>query len=348
VCRSVVADWTSSHTPLALDARFALAPGGIAQLALTRIATDASPPYVMHLVAEVDGPVRNAVARVVRAGEDPGNPGCYLGTSAIGGGKYVFRVVGHDTSGKRSASKHEGVLGGDVGDLPPRVLAHRTDGRHFGWVVGARWLVRLDSGLRLAARAWGEGDDAWMNVDGPELGTLMPGRPVVSGAAIFFPVMSGARVGLVVWDAEHGSRPLLGWIGDGTRAAGDLGTDGKDLVWSYGELKGTGKPPSRSLMTAAFTTDAASLQPRRVRSDPGTGIEGNAWVVGCGMAAHTSGGGGITVVRLADGRSWSVPGRSSNFALEAPIGLTCDEVFAPGLLNGRTSIAAVRIQSLPP
>jgi len=66
------------------------------------------------------------------------------------------------------------------------------------------------------------------------------------------------------------------------------------------------------------------------------------------MAAHMSAGGGIVVVRLSDGHAWSVPGHSADFTLGAPIGLTCNEVFAAGLLRGRTSITAVRIQSLQP
>jgi hypothetical protein len=295
----------------------------------------------MHLVADVDGPVRNAIVRLVRPGEDPQDPGCFLGSMALGGGKYVVRVGGHDSAGRRWTSMHEGALGGDVGDPHPRVLFHSTDGRHFGWAASARWLVRLGERSRLAVRDW---DDAatWIDVKMPEASALGGARPFVTGATVFFTVMHDKQVGLRLWDAAHGSRRLLEETGATVRAAGDLGTDAIDLVWT--QVNGT--PPVRDLMTAAFTTDPGALHPRRVRDDPGVGMHGDPWVVGCGLAAHASAGGGIVVVRLSDGRARSLPPHTAAFTLGAPIGLTCAEVFAPALLEGRTSIVAISIDEL--
>jgi hypothetical protein len=104
----------------------------------------------------------------------------------------------------------------------------------------------------------------WNDIDLPERDTLNPSRLLVSGSSVFFHVRSGDRAGLMVWDAVRGSRPLVGWIGDGTRAAGDLGTDGHDLVWPSGEgiTPEQRAHPSRRLMTALFTTDVTALHPR--------------------------------------------------------------------------------------
>jgi len=91
------------------------------------------------------------------------------------------------------------------------------------------------------------------------------------------------------------------------------------------------------------------LAPKRLRSDPSQDI-GNAFVVGCGYAAHDGATAKDTViVRIADGVSWTLTGEQTN-SWGNPIGITCDEifllVFIPPMLT--PNIARVRLDSLGP
>lgn len=174
---------------------------------------------------------------------------------------------------------------------------------------------------------------------------------VLSGDAAFWDANDSLQAAIGSWDPAHGTRQLVRFLGDHTKGAGGLGTDGKDMVWSYGEGKQPGDDistyPTRSIMTAPFTTDPAALKPRRLRSQPGETIGVTTWVLGCGYAAHVSGLGAI-VVRIADGVSWVLPSNYPDFTPKTPIGLTCDDVFVMGTLNGKIDIGRFRLDSLGP
>jgi hypothetical protein len=156
------------------------------------------------------------------------------------------------------------------------------------------------------------------------------------------------KAGINVWDANNGFRPFIRWNGDTSRGAGNLGTDGVDLVWSYGEGKGPGEEPYpiRSVMTAPYTTDPDAVVPRRLRSQLANDIALDSWKVGCGRAVHF-GALGLQVVRLSDGWSWEIP-YAPNRGIHTPIGITCDEVFALGSVGDHSTIARVRLDSLGP
>jgi hypothetical protein len=79
---------------------------------------------------------------------------------------------------------------------------------------------------------------------------------VMHDDALFF-ATSSFSPGIMAWEPLSGTRAFRRWIGDPSKGAGNLGTDGIDLVWSYGE----GKPPNsnehpiRSIMTAPEPPD---------------------------------------------------------------------------------------------
>ena len=137
---------------------------------------------------------------------------------------------------------------------------------------------------------------------------LHAGQLVVSGETVFWGTATLHRTGINVWDPQGGARPFIRWVGDYTRGAGDLGTDGVDLVWGYGEgkLPNDTNYPVASIMTAPFTNDPTALQARRLRSLPHGRIGGNQFEVGCGHAAYSAWD-DILVIRLSDGWSWVVP-----------------------------------------
>jgi hypothetical protein len=173
------------------------------------------------------------------------------------------------------------------------------------------------------------------------------GQELAIGEAVFFDNGGAYQHGINVWDAVHGARPFVRWIGEWTKGAGGLGSDGVDLVWNYGE----GKEPSdtsypiRSVMAAPYTTDPDQLQPRRLRSYPG-GISAWQWRVGCGYAANRDAGNGVLVVRIADGVSWDVESMAGFFA--EPFGVTCEDVFALGAVGTEGAIVRLRLDSLGP
>jgi hypothetical protein len=176
-------------------------------------------------------------------------------------------------------------------------------------------------------------------------------QPSAHGDALFFTTSTSKIRGINIWTPEGGFKPFRRWVDDSTRGAANLGTDGVDLAWSEGEGKEPNDDfyPVRSIMTAPFTTDPATLRPRRLRSHPAEVLAIHTMKVGCGYAAHLDGQGGILVVRLSDGWSWTVPNTETQ-ELTNPIGVTCDEVFALGYVGEpptkETIIARVRLDSL--
>jgi hypothetical protein len=75
------------------------------------------------------------------------------------------------------------------------------------------------------------------------------------------------------------------------------------------------------------------------------------WVVGCGYGARASGGSeDIQVVRISDGWSWLIPNQlqAPGFVATRALGLTCDEIFVWGVVDGTYSVARIRLDSLGP
>lgn len=351
-CRVMKADWTASPTPIALNPLFDQAPGGAPLLLFRRVAEDAPPRALLDLVAEVDGPVRAAILQLPPPGQPAGapDPGCHLEPEALRDGRWLLAVRGHDAAGHASGSSREGVLGGPVDDLRPTVLARQDDDLRYDWALGGPWLLRVDSRRRVALLPWSAGDERPVTSAAADPEGLAPVHPIVRGDAVFWTGAAGPRAGINVWDPERGARPFLRWIGDPTRGAGNLGTDGVDLVWTQGEAgdPAGGPLPVRSLMTAPYTADPAALRPRRLRAAPHPSMAAAPIKVACGHAAQETGDGDVMVVRLSDGVAWRLPSAPPAMSFRVPIGLTCDEVFVVGRLGGRYNVARVRLDSLGP
>lgn len=167
--------------------------------------------------------------------------------------------------------------------------------------------------------------------------------------------------GIMAHDPVLKTHALVRWYGDTNKGAYNVGTDGKDLVWTLGEDHPStgGTYAKRSIWTSPFTTDPKKLVPKRLRSDPEIAFDVN-FAVGCGYAAHKlQPPDGMLIVRLSDGVSWLLPNNltasdKTGWHWLKAIGVTCDEVFAtvaaidsPGakLLN---TIARIRLDSLGP
>jgi hypothetical protein len=107
---------------------------------------------------------------------------------------------------------------------------------------------------------------------------LPGGRTFPIGEEVIVEVGDGRPAGVMTWNLQDGIRPLIRWYGDSNQAAGNFGTDGKDMVWTYiaGANLGGAKYETMSVMTAPFTTsaDEATATAHRLRNDV-KGFEGD-------------------------------------------------------------------------
>lgn len=142
---------------------------------------------------------------------------------------------------------------------------------------------------------------------------------------------------------------------DGNHYATNFGTDGTDMVWT----EATGHPGGNTnpwttidVVTAPYTTNAASITKRRLMSEArlsGT----DRFVVGCGYAAHDfseTTGTGVRIVRLSDGRSWTLLDTASpKVVWNTAVAITCSEVFVNvSIAATDTNLARIRLDSLGP
>jgi hypothetical protein len=135
-----------------------------------------------------------------------------------------------------------------------------------------------------------------------------------------------------------------------TLGYGDLGTDGKDLVWieASGRTTDTGPFDTYTIMTAPYTTEPGSVVSRRLRTEQGPDFDVVYFQVGCGYAARSNGE-HIRVVRLSDGQSWVLTNALTDpWGWTEPLAVTCTELFATVRNSGVTRLARVRLDSLGP
>ena len=352
-CRMMVTDWDWSQGsyPVAFFPMLDALGGPAPLLLFRRVANE----WLTDLVAEVDGDVRAAVTRVRTTDEGAGGIDAPCGTTrpTMAGGRWVLGVRGDGFDGTIQTSPHEGALGGSVDASAPVLLAHYADGRPRSWYASGTRVARLDStAFELISTPWSMSPEtlvtsAPLDPEGMHAGQVRP-----FGDALFWLTSTSKQVGLNVWDPVAGARPFVRYLGDFTRGAADLGTDGVDLVWVYGEGKAPAADqpyPVRSIMTAPFTTDPAALQPRRLRSSPRTCLGCNeATPVGCGYAALAGDKNDTLVVRLSDGWSWPIDTLIPSYVYNLAFGITCDEVYIGAHIGDHRTIVRIRLDSLGP
>jgi hypothetical protein len=249
----------------------------------------------MALVAEVDGPVHQAIFT-------PYAPttatGIWLLQAGVAPGKSLWKIIDWDSNPMRRSA-----IGGDDDLLTPGVLFALDASRGAAW-AGPRWPVEvLPDAYRVIA--WDTGDEvatAWQGSDAS--------IPRFVGDVLYFSFTAPTNSALWIWTLAGGAVPLHGYGDDPTRAVGGLGTDGVDMVWLEGE--GTTATPgvftTRSIHGAPFTTEPSTLQPRRVRAWEGEQLDTTyPPAVGCGYAAFVNPSAWtLVIVRLQDGAAWSI------------------------------------------
>jgi len=301
-----------------------------------------------HVVGEVDGPMRSAMLDVL-----PGStfPKCVLNTAPSAAGRRVLGVKGDGEATDYSTSTVEGVLGGGIDDLHPKVLVRHDDKESYNWTGGEKYVLQGSApSFRVYAYDWSMGAPTLVAKPGSDPDHLGIYDETPVGDAIFFRTSGSVLSGINVWTPAKGAQPFIRWIGDPLHGAGGLGTDGKDMAWRYGEGRDEqGWYETVSLMTAKFTTDPSAVEPRPIyvgltRRDA---IGADKVGVGCGHAAtmnHLEGNpkGNVLIVRLTDGRHWNAPG-SPAVKHSAVIGISCKDVFVLSIVAPSVEPTIIRI-----
>lgn len=312
----------------------------------------ASPTGLMTVIAQADGEVLNGFFQ--RHGV---NDGCYHRVSSVNGDVFTLSV-----SGAFAHVWDQSMTGGVGGSLRgrPRVVRKHTDYAARSVYASDAWLVEWKGGS-MTVMDWDASSPERIYPTEATAPSLPAMKTHYVANEVFFTVNADGNVGVMSWDPDAGVRPLLRWYDDPSRGAGDFGTDGVDMVW----VEGDGKPPggwyhefeNKQIRAAPFTTDpvVAQGQGRRLRSLPkeqAVTDPNEAFVVGCGLAAHTSRVPcRMTVIRLSDGYAWFVPCAEplQDWYWHQTLGITCEEVF---VLAGHQkeaftpTIARVRLDSL--
>lgn len=318
-----------------------------------------SPKYLestrrLFVVQEVDGPIIGALVQVA-------NPdrGCFVMFSNMNEGKLLLSVMGNNTYSKQDFTK-QAILGGAVGASLAHLLYVYDPPPFSDFIlssfVSSELLVRATITFGRAASDWSLSSWQQVHETGSDPEGLPAFRTVIRGKDVFFQVNQGGNTYVMSWDPVNGERPLLRWYGDPLQGAGNLGSDGKQMVWTYAvrSVPNTSfKFDQFTMMTGPHTTDPAVLQaaakPVREEYDP-IFLPDAAYAVGCGYAAHTTLSSDLVVVRLADGAGWVVkrlpqPDKDK-WSFGPVMGVTCDEVFVGESSQALRSIARISLSSL--
>lgn len=338
----MVTDWNDGDAPLSIDA-FDITEEGPPRLQILRAAAsgpnDTSPEaYFEWIVGLVDGPIEFATRTGLPAD-------CRLyGRGVARNGSFAFSVRGPDQD-------TDALMLGSLGDLNPDMPYRDTENAGTSaWQLGDSWLLKHDYGGVITAYDGHDLDKEkllYQSSMSPE-GLQFDGRALFFGRDILFQAGDYRATAIWAYDDQRGTHALIEHPG-GTDGAINVGSDGKDIVWTRGEGKrpyAFGLYPIVSIMTAPYTTDPAALRPRRLRSDMGKdmGTRERQFAVGCGFAGRVLDDlASVEIVRIADGAAWMLP-KTDGWGYGPVIGLTCEEVFTYAL--GGKSVVRIPIASL--
>jgi len=352
-CRRMKITWDGT---IGFYPNFSLDPQtGAALLQFTRTGPDYNNSVFYRLVAEADGPVRTALLQTNASWD------CQFFEQSLADGRFAVSAVTRlQGSGADAGKEEEGVVAGGIDDrTPTTVLKLPADPTaHSDWRISSDWIVQT----KYFPKAWTWDLSSTTTIYDPaqDPDGLPAYLPIIHHKDVFVIVGDFGLCGVMSWNPTVGLRPLLRWYGDPTRGAGNFGTDGVDMVWTYttgAHACHTDMEDSREVWTAPYTVDPAQVQStaRRLRSDV-RGLTGHSYAVGFGYAARGSDFGSprtnsFFIVRLSDGVSWILNGDPDADTLSwGPnvLGFTHDEVFLTGSMQGEIGIFRIRLDTLGP
>ena len=345
-CRRMKDTWSGASLGISGYPNFTLDPAtGKALLQFTRIRVGGNKEISFRLVAEADGVVRNAILKLDTSSND-----CGFLEEEVSGTRFAQGIHTRTKGSDGVVQDQWGFLGGNIDDLAPSVVFRPDDPTEASaWFISDRWVIRLVAGKHLAY----DWTFQQRHTVYDAAGDLPPFDATVVGEDVFSEVSTSNYCGVLSWNLEHGSRPLLRWYGDSTHGAGNFDTDGKDMVWTYSAgPKGCGVDASNpEVWTAPYTTDPAVLQAtaRRVRKDV-FGMSAYPYAVGFGYAMRTDDSSNLFVVRLSDGRASFLPSVPGLLSWNGVLGVADGELFVKAHMKEDTAgltIARIPIANLP-
>jgi hypothetical protein len=300
------------------------------------------------IVADIDGPVRFAAVTTssIPHGltfEPGGVSDSWMGVTLTGG------LPGIDVSDQ----KHRGFVIVRAGTLTPKVFAQ--DNYPFvqpDWMVNDHWIQRLGPAAALDLFPISGSGDTTIFSSASDPDSLQPQLGTLVGSSLVFGADNLSYAAVMAYDPVKGTHPLVRWPHDNTQGADVPGTDGVDLVWTYGSghPPGEGAYAKQDWMTAPFSLDAATIaaSARRFHSAPFVGPFPIA--VGCGKVAAAVGNSAM-ISRLSDGQTWTIPGTGTGFRVNKVLALSCEEFFFVGIEAPKSQAAniyRIRLDSLGP
>ena len=249
-----------------------------------------------------------------------------------------------------------GVVAGKVSEPLPTYVRRMPDvgKKSSAWAVSPKWVVRRMLGISVAPWLQEDGPSVFDPKDDPD--GLAGYLTDIRGDVVFVDVEGGGQAGQMFWTEKGGIQPLVRYFGDSTRIAMRWGTDGKDMVWLYGEGELVPGVPyvfkNMVVKTAPYVLDAEEVakSERVIGPNPiASGGIPSPFKVGCGHAATLSSNIGASVngpaiVRLSDGVWWKILPNTLPYASYA-MGVSCEHAYfaAPDGTPIRIPLA-----SLPP
>jgi hypothetical protein len=340
-CRQMVVDWLvpAGQPEAFVDFKSWVQPN---DAGVTVMVSRNTAEGFYRVFADVDGPARVALLET-----QPKT--CVIGFQDLRDGKYVVRVLQFESGAGG------GAIAGDLRELRPSVTSHTADSIYESNAVGLPGVLR-ETTAEFDLYPWGaaDGGKIWSS---KEDNGLQQTFPFFQGNALFWASGNLHIAKQKVWTDAGGVQDFISFGSDTTRGAGDLGTDGVDLVWAQGSNRTdpNGGFPTEAVMTAPYGVDPTTLVSRRVRSSASQALAGSPFTVGCGYAARWGGTPGGTVndseivlVRLSDGRAWRFPSSVGAWRWVRPVAITCSEFFVAVRSSGQDSFARVRLDSLGP
>jgi hypothetical protein len=333
-------DWTpqttgSAHVGIVLGANDPSGP----VLFFTRLTN----PTLIGVIARADGPVLQAMQV---------NPktGCYFESgSSLANGNFMFVFTRYDSPTTKNVLGG-GAVGGTL-TAPPAPHLNTTGGSSLAAAVGSS--LYLDVGPRTVRRF---SDDSV--VDQLKVPPLATAHHSFYGDVLLYDEFGGVTNAVGFRTPDGVTHDVSNFGSDVTQGAADLVTDGNDFVWMEAFGRATKSDPwaGGRLMTAKYTTNTATLAPRRVRSWSWERFTTTSFALGCGYAignivdgiVNNVGIVGVRIVRLSDGVSWKLvgPNNTQELRWSTPLAITCDEAFIRVDEGMETNIARVRLDSL--
>jgi len=269
----------------------------------------------LRLIAELDGPIMQAFLQTTKPGV------VELADNGVTDSRYSFKVWGEGQG-------NDGIIAGRIDERYPDFIRTKLDSTIASWWPTSTWFVTTSGQINI--ETW---NGSWS--------TVLTNVPVPihrfasTSSALFFEFGDLYVNGVYVWSPEGGSKPFLYWEGDWNQRAGDLATDGKDMVWLYASRKlanGYEDPSSMELRAAPYTADPeeAELTSRRVAPFP-YGLSHWPLVVGCGYVAASryvpgiAAGPSLLVYRLSDDAAFVMPTSQTpgDWQIDGILGIHC-------------------------